>query len=217
MSAYNWLIPCFLEGNPFVVFDLETTGLDPKKDKIVEIGAVKFDRYGLIARFSVLINPGIPMPSAASQVNHITDAMLKDKPLLKDVLPDFIRFIDGAILIAHNSQFDSGFINEALAGMYKPSKQNDEPSRQPSLLDDVIPPDEEKAVWYPPFPVMPNKLIDTIPLAKQAFPGRWKYNLQDLSRDLGIQALDAHRAEDDARVCMEIFLKCIAQLRETAA
>jgi DNA polymerase-3 subunit epsilon len=215
MGAFDWVIPEFTAGKHFVVFDLETTGLDPKKDKIVEIGAVKFDRNGIIARFSVLINPGIPMPYAASQVNHITDEMLKDKPALKDVLPDFIRFIDGAILMAHNSGFDCGFINEALSKCYTEVKKSDDQSYQPSLLDDEIPPEQTQR-WNAPYPAMPNHIIDTIPLAKQAFPGRYKYNLQDLSRDLGIQSIDAHRAEDDARVCMEIFLKCVEQMRETA-
>jgi DNA polymerase-3 subunit epsilon len=216
MGAFDWVIPEFTAGKRFVVFDLETTGLDPKKDKIVEIGAVKFDQHGLIARFSVLINPGIPMPFAASQVNHITDEMLNGKPSLQDVLPDFIRFIDDAILVAHNSQFDSSFINEALSKCYTEVQKNDDLSFQPSLLDDEILPEQTQR-WASPFASMPNQILDTIPLAKQAFPGRYKYNLQDLSRDLGIQALDAHRAEDDARVCMEIFLKCVEQMRETGA
>jgi DNA polymerase-3 subunit epsilon len=207
MGAFDWVIPEFTAGKRFVVFDLETTGLDPKKDKIVEIGAVKFDQHGLIARFSVLINPGIPMPYAASQVNQITDEMLQGKPSLTDGLPDFLRFIDGAILISHNAQFDSSFINEALSKSYTEE-------HQPSLLDDVAAPNQADG-WIAPFASMPNQILDTIPLAKQAFPGRYKYNLQDLSRDLGIQALDAHRAEDDARVCMEIFLKCVEQMRET--
>jgi DNA polymerase-3 subunit epsilon len=215
MGAFDWVMPEFTAGKCFVVFDLETTGLDPKKDRIVEIGAVKFDQHGLIARFSVLINPGIPMPFAASQVNHITDKMLKDKPSLQDTLPDFVRFIEGAVLIAHNSAFDSSFINEALLKCYTEVQKNDDQSYQPSLLDDVIP-QEQTQSWTAPFPSLPNRIIDTIPLAKQAFPGRWKYNLQDLSRDLGITAKDAHRAEDDARVCMEIFLKCLEQMRETA-
>jgi DNA polymerase-3 subunit epsilon len=216
MSAYNWLKDDFLAGKRFVVFDLETTGLDPKKDKIVEIGAVKFDQHGIAARFSVLINPGIPMPFAASKVNHITDEMLKGKPLIKDALPDFIRFIGDAVLIAHNSQFDSSFVNESLAVLYKAAKKNDD-SSQPSLLDDDIEMNQDKTEWIAPFSSMPNRIVDTIPLAKEAFPGRYKYNLQDLSRDLGILAIDAHRAEDDARVCMEIFLKCLEQIRETAA
>jgi DNA polymerase-3 subunit epsilon len=213
MGAFDWVIPEFTAGKSFVVFDLETTGLDPKKEKIVEIGAVKFDQHGLIARFSVLVNPGIPMPYAASQVNHITDEMLKGKPFIQDALPDFLRFIDGAILLAHNSQFDSSFINESLATLYKPSNRNE----QPSLLDDDIQSNQHEDGWTAPFSSMPNRIVDTIPLAKQAFPGRYKYNLQDLSRDLGIRSIDAHRAEDDARVCMEIFLKCIEQLRETTA
>jgi DNA polymerase-3 subunit epsilon len=215
MSDFDWIIPDFLGGKRFVVFDLETTGLDPKKDRIVEIGAVKFDQHGLNARFSVLINPGISMPFAASQVNHITDEMLKDKASLEDVLPDFIRFIDDTILIAHNSNFDCSFINEALSKMFQQEKKLDETENGLGLFNsDAL--SHQEQFWSPPFSSMPNKVIDTIPLAKQIFPGRWKYNLQDLSRDLGIQSKDAHRAEDDARVCMEIFLKCIEQMQQNA-
>lgn len=216
MNAYDWLLPDYLSGKLFVVFDLETTGLDPKKDRIVEIGSVKFDRRGIVARFSVLINPEIPMPSAASQVNHITDAMLKGKPVLNDALPDFIRFIGDAILIAHNASFDCGFINEALSNRYKRTNKHDDEPNQPSLLDDP-PAGRPEDIWNSPFSSLPNRIVDTIPLAKTVFPGRYKYNLQDLSRDLGIQSKDAHRAEDDARVCMEILLKCIERLEQSAA
>ncbi len=216
MNVYDWVVSDYLENTRFVVFDLETTGLDPKKDRIVEIGAVKFDRRGIIARFSVLINPLIPMPSAASQVNHITDAMLKGKPVLNEVLPDFIRFIDNTVLIAHNAPFDCGFINEALSNRYKRTNKHDDEPNQPSLLDDP-PSGRQENIWNSPFSSLPNRIVDTIQYAKAAFPGRWKYNLQDLARDLGIQAKDAHRAEDDARVCMEIFLKCIERLEQSAA
>ncbi|MDR1898411.1 MAG: 3'-5' exonuclease, partial [Treponema sp.] len=64
--------------------------------------------------------------------------------------------------------------------------------------------------WAPPFPALPNPVADTLILARRLFPGRQSYKLQDLARDLGIPALAAHRAEDDARLCMEIFLKCAA-------
>ncbi len=215
MGLYDWAVPAFFEQKSFVVFDLETTGLEPKKDEIVEIGAIKFDRYGPIARFSILIDPGIPMPPAASQVNHITDDMLKGKPILEDVLPDFIRFIDKSILIAHNASFDCSFINEALAKFSQLAKKNSEYVNQPSLLDADPGPEQRGSNWVPPFPVMPNQVLDTIQYAKEAFPGRWKYNLQDLAQFLGIRSVDAHRAEDDARVCMELFLKCIDQIQHT--
>lgn len=195
----------------FVAFDLETTGLDPKKEKIVEIGAVKFDRRGPIARYSVLINPGIAMPAEASRINGITDVMLAGKPTLDEVLPDFIRFIGNAALVAHNAPFDCSFVDAALAERWeKARKAKAEDPAQGSLLagdGDAAPASAEK-FWAPPFGALPNRVVDTRIYAKEAFPNRWKYNLQDLAKFLGVNALEAHRAEDDARVCMEVFIKC---------
>lgn len=197
----------------FVAFDLETTGLDPKRERIVEIGAVKFDRRGLIGRFSVLINPGVPMPAEASRINGITDDMLAGKPSLDEVLPDFLLFIADAALIAHNAPFDCSFVDAALAERWERSrKTRAEDPAQGSLLAAASDDEKEAAipekVWAPPFASLPNRVVDTRIYAKEAFPNRWKYNLQDLAKFLGVNALEAHRADDDARVCMEVFVKC---------
>lgn len=94
----------------FTALDFETTGLYPASDRIVEIGAVKFNLSGDEYLFSGLINPGIPMPVKASEVNGIYDSMLEDKPEADDIFPDFIEFIDGTALIAHNIGFDASFL-----------------------------------------------------------------------------------------------------------
>lgn len=199
----------------FVVFDLETTGLEPKKERIVEIGAIKFDQRGPIGRFSVLVNPGVPMPPEASKINGITDTMLMGKPSLDEVLPDFVRFIADTVIIAHNAPFDCSFIDAALAERYeRDHKSKQEDKAQGSLLADNPETSEGNApvrreTWVPPFAALPNRVVDTRIFAKDMFPGRWKYSLQELAKYFGIEALDAHRAEDDARVCMELFLKCV--------
>lgn len=231
MGTYDWVLEAFFgpptpppgEGQDgtaaatgpataFVVFDLETTGLEPKRERIVEIGAVKFDRRGPVGRFSVLINPGIPMPPAASRVNGITDDMLAGQPSLDEVLPDFLRFVGQAPLIAHNAAFDCSFLNAALAERYERVKRRpQEDAAQGSLLDGDSSgtPEAEGGDFYePPFPALPNRVVDTLVYAKEVFPGRWKYSLQELAKFLGIEAKEAHRAEDDARVCMEVFIKC---------
>ncbi|MDR0374312.1 MAG: 3'-5' exonuclease [Treponema sp.] len=209
MSIFAEIAPFFNEGGRFVAFDLETTGLDTKNDRIVEIGAVKFNKDGVISRFSVLINPGVPMPFGASAVNNITDDMLKDKPPLDAVFPDFLRFINNAIVIAHNAPFDCGFINEELKARYKPVVKPEDESKGLFLDAGDHAAHAAHPLWTPPFPVLPNRIVDTIAFAKEAFPNRYKYNLQDLAASLAIHAKDAHRAEDDARVCMEIFLRCV--------
>jgi DNA polymerase-3 subunit epsilon len=176
MGTYDWAVRAYHDSVPFTAFDLETTGLDPRQDRIVEIGAVKFDLEGLISRFSVLVNPGIPMPAEASRVNGITDALLEGKPPIDRVFPDFLRFIKGTVLVAHNASFDAGFINEKLRA------------------DSAEP--------------LPNRMVDTLVYAKEVFPGRSSYKLQSLAASFGIGAGEAHRAEDDALVCMGIFIRC---------
>ncbi|MDR2784047.1 MAG: 3'-5' exonuclease [Treponema sp.] len=208
MPVFTEIAPFFNEGGRFTAFDLETTGLDPKKDRIVEIGAVKFDKSGVISRFSVLVNPGIPMPFNAGAVNNITDDMLKDKLSLDAVFPDFLRFVKDTVIVAHNAPFDCGFINEALTIRYEKAAEAADEGLD-LFSGEESQPVQAAALWTPPFPMLPNRVADTIVFAKEALPDMCKYNLQDLAASLAINAKDAHRAEDDARVCMEVFLRCV--------
>ena len=191
METFDWVKRAFTEGTIFTAFDLETTGLDPRADRIVEIGAVKFDKRGLIARFSALIDPGIPMPAEAGRVNHISDEMLRGKPSLDEVFPDFLLFIKNTVLAAHNAPFDCGFINEKLKERWEKKEQT-----LPFM----------NKAWSPPFPALPNPIADTLGFSRDQIPGRRSYSLQNLAMELGIHAVNAHRAEDDARLCMNIFL-----------
>ncbi len=94
----------------FTAFDFETTGLYPDKDRIIEIGAVKFTLQEEGTRFSTLIDPSIPVPPAATKINGITDDMLRGKPKIHEVLPHFSSFIGDSVLVAHNASFDMGFL-----------------------------------------------------------------------------------------------------------
>ncbi len=95
----------------FIAFDLETTGTLPGVDQIAEIGAVMFNEQGIPETIvATLINPGVPMPEAASRVNGITDEMLVGKPLITDVLDAFAEFCGDEILVAHNAAFDAQFL-----------------------------------------------------------------------------------------------------------
>ena len=94
----------------FTAFDFETTGLYPDKDRIIEIGAVKFNLEGDEYRFSGLINPGVNIPAEASKVNGIYDSMVADKPGIEDIFPDFMNFISDSVLVAHNIGFDASFL-----------------------------------------------------------------------------------------------------------
>jgi len=94
----------------FIAFDLETTGIVPGVDQIVEIGAVKFTNDLPEAIFSTLVRPRIPIPPAASAVNKITNEMVKDKPFIEDLLPSFSQFCADHVLVAHNAPFDFQFL-----------------------------------------------------------------------------------------------------------
>lgn len=94
----------------YVVFDLETTGTDPGKDSIVEVGAVKVVAGKITESFNCLVNPERPIPPAASQVNGITDDMVKNEYAFRDVVGDFYKFTRDAILVAHNAPFDIAFL-----------------------------------------------------------------------------------------------------------
>ncbi|MBC7474710.1 MAG: 3'-5' exoribonuclease [Candidatus Sericytochromatia bacterium] len=113
-----------LEDITFVSFDLETTGLFPITCKIIEIGAIKFNLSGEIARFETLVNPNAPISIESYNVHQIDYDMIKDKPSIEEVLPDFINFIDDCVVIAHNSIFDVSFISYCLMKQNSPFPDN---------------------------------------------------------------------------------------------
>ena len=99
------------DGEVFTAFDTETTDISPSTGRIMEIGAIKFNKNGVIGEFSKLINPERLIPPFITSLTHITQDMVKDCPVMKDVLPAFLDFISDSILIAHNAQFDLNFLN----------------------------------------------------------------------------------------------------------
>ncbi len=96
----------------FVVFDLETTGFSPEQCKIIEIGAVKVEKGSITERFSTFVNPKVPIPYRIEELTSINDAMVIDAPEIAEVLPQFMQFCEGAILVAHNAAFDMSFIEK---------------------------------------------------------------------------------------------------------
>lgn len=105
-----------LRDTTFVVFDLETTGTRPGPDGITEIGAVKVRAGEVLGEFATFVNPGMPIPPQIVELTGITSAMVYDAPRIERVLPAFLEFISGAVLVAHNSAFDIGFMRAACEG-----------------------------------------------------------------------------------------------------
>jgi DNA polymerase III epsilon subunit family exonuclease len=101
-----------LEQSTFIAFDLETTGFLPIAQRIIQVSAVKFDLQGTVyEEFDQFIDPQIPIPADASKVHKIYDEHVRGKPTIKEVLPMFKDFIgEDSILLAHNSEFDTGFL-----------------------------------------------------------------------------------------------------------
>ena len=98
----------------YVVFDLETTGISWQTDRIVELAAVKVSGGQVAEEFSTLVNPRVSIPYGATQINGISDADVADAPFIEEVLPAFLEFIKGQVLVGHNiASFDIRFINRA--------------------------------------------------------------------------------------------------------
>ena len=94
----------------YVVFDIETTGLNKELCKIIEIGAVKIKNREIIDRYSVFIDPEEKLTDEIVNLTHITDDMLIGQRTIKEVLPEFLEFCGNAVLVAHNASFDTGFV-----------------------------------------------------------------------------------------------------------
>lgn len=168
----------------FCAFDFETTGLYPPGDRIVEIGAVKFQLGQEPQEFGTLVNPQREIGSGASEVSGITNEMVATAPVIGDVLPNFLDFLHGTVLIAHNAMFDMGFLRAALQDVYG-----------------------NQGVQK-----VTNPILDTQKLAKWAFTGQKSYALQALAQMLGLPPNQAHRAVDDSIMCMKLFAKVVDQM-----
>lgn len=130
-----------------IVFDTETTGLDPREDRVIELGCVELvNRFPTGRSLHVFINPqGRSVHPDAYAVHGISDADLANKPLFKDILAEFQDFTDGAKLVAHNANFDIGFINAEL-------ERCDQPYIDPSRVVDTL------AIARRKHPMGPNSL-----------------------------------------------------------
>jgi DNA polymerase-3 subunit alpha (Gram-positive type) len=101
----------------YVVFDLETTGFSPDSSKIIEIGAVKVEGQKIVGRYSTFVNPETPIPLRIEQLTGINDSMVVGSRTIEDILPEFLEFCNGAVLVAHNAGFDCSFVKKNAADL----------------------------------------------------------------------------------------------------
>jgi len=180
----------------FTVFDLETTGLNPRDgDRIVEIAGVRVEN-GIINKkhvFTSLVNPEKKISREVSRINNISNEDLASAPFIAEVLPRFLDFAERSILFAHNAEFDLGFLEA-----------------------------EKEACWgYVEIP----ECLCTMKLSKKVFPAEYRHNLDIVSRRLDLSMPEArHRALPDVILTAQVLLKLIEagnirsleQLREYA-
>ena len=164
-----------------IVLDTETTGLETSANhRIIEIGAVELvNRKHTNQSFHVYINPQREVDEGAASIHGMTLEDLKDKPLFKDIVEDFIQFIDGAELIIHNAPFDVGFLNHEFKLL----------SEKPALVEDLC------------------KITDSLALAREFHPGQ-RNNLDSLCKRYGIDnsLRTLHGALLDAEILADVYL-----------
>lgn len=167
----------------FISIDLETTGVEAQKDKIIEFGAVKFALINnardlkIFEEKSFLINPGITLPQIITHITGITDEDLKDAAKIDEKAQEIKDFIGDLPIIGHNIKFDTGFLKAT--GIFSEKDNNTEQ----------------------------NPELDTFELATILMPGLPSYSLEIISKILKLQHLEKHRALDDAIAAMELFAK----------
>lgn len=165
----------------FFAFDVETTGLNPLSDRIVELGVVEFTDGLPTRRYGTLINPEVAISSAATAVNHITNEMIAGAPPEREVYPALIEFLGDALqgntlLCAHNARFDFSFLCNTLARL--------------GYDADVL-------------------YVDTLGQCRKQIKGLTNNKLGTVANHFGIERQNAHRACSDAETCGQILIRLL--------
>lgn len=161
--------------NSFVVFDFETTGLNPNKNEIIEIGAIRVNDINSVTHetFSSLVRPSVPIPPRITKINGIDNYMVDDAKDISKVIKEFHDFIGDLPLIAHNASFDMKFLLRNL---------------------------EEHGLEF-----MDNSVIDTLSLSRKAYPDLENHKLPTLVNHIGIKVNQLHRASDDSLAALYVY------------
>ena len=168
----------FMAFPDFVSIDVETTGLSPTWDEIIEFGAVRYRNGMSTARFSKLVKPVNQIDEFITALTGITNDMLANAASIKDVLPEFLAFVGDDVVIGHNVHFDINFIYDSCTEL-----------------------------GLPPFS---NDFVDTMRISRRLYPEWENHKLDTMIHQLGLESRDLHRAENDALITGEAYLKLTA-------
>ncbi len=183
-------VPKSYKDEIYIVFDIETTGLNPETETITEIGGVKLMDGEIVNTFSRLVNPQRPISPKITELTGITDEMVKDAPTIDEVLPEFLDFCGAKNLVkntivAHNANFDTSFICAEVERLNK-------------KLDEDAP---KHSFDYP--------ILDTLALSKELFPDEKVHKLNIVCERLGVSLENHHRALDDATATAEALVELL--------
>jgi DNA polymerase III epsilon subunit family exonuclease len=173
------LLPYDWERRSYCSIDVETTGLDSRKDRVLEIGIqlFRFDAEGALLRedsWSTLINPAMSIPASSTDIHGITDLEVSQAPYFSQIIETLNPLLASRVAVAHNASFDTGFIDAEYARLGLGS----------------------------PF----YEVADSLLLLRQANPNLFSYSLDKAAFALGIERGRSHRALDDAITCMMLFV-----------
>lgn len=110
------------ESNIFVAIDVETTGLSPINNELIEISAIKYNGNKKIDTFSTLVKPKMPIPYRITEITGITNDMVKNSPQIEEVMPNLVEFVGNSPIVAHNANFDYKFIQNYSNGSFSKNK-----------------------------------------------------------------------------------------------
>ena len=161
--------------------DVETTGRDALKDRVIELAVVIGEHGEVIERHSWLINPGVPVSEESRAVHGIKDEDLADKPPFVEIAPQVLAVLEGCVPAAYNATFDKSFL---LAELDRASVRPDKPP--PAVRRDVE--------W-----------LDPLTFARELYKDEESRALGEMATRLGIQIEKAHRATDDAEAALRVL------------
>lgn len=177
-SKFASTMPIKIIYEEFIALDVETTGLDPVTDKIIEISLIKFKYGKAISSISSLINPKRKVSKKITELTGITNEMLEYEDTIEDILFDLLNFIGTNAIVAHNAMFDIKFLRNACRAYFE---------------------DEN---YY-----IENPVIDTLKLSRLMFKDLPNHKLPTILEHISFSVSESHRSESDALGAAQIYIR----------